>query len=88
MSGGDQFRLIIGLKTTSNTISSVWQRHSKFWAKSGGVQLRYNLKCLQTPYPLGLNDNIPNGYIKADQNCDEKGDCQCFIPCKNIWKTL
>jgi len=35
---------------------------------------------------VGSNDPYPLEYIKTDQRCEEKGDCQCFIPCRDIWK--
>ena len=35
---------------------------------------------------VGPNDPYPFGYQKTDQRCEEKGDCRCFIPCKDIWK--
>ena len=34
---------------------------------------------------VGQNDPHPIGYIKTDQRCEEKGDCRCFIPCKDKW---
>merc|ERR1711976_559292 len=35
---------------------------------------------------VGPNDPYPSGYTKTDQRCEEKGDCRCWIPCKDIWK--
>ena len=35
---------------------------------------------------VGTNDPIPNGYMRTDQRCEEKGDCVCFIPCKDVWR--
>jgi len=35
---------------------------------------------------VGPNDLYPYGYKETDQRCEEKGNCRCFIPCKDIWK--
>jgi len=34
---------------------------------------------------IGPNDPSPNGFKRTDQRCDEKGDCRCYIPCKDTW---
>ena len=34
---------------------------------------------------VGKNDPYPHGYMNTNIRCEEKGDCHCWIPCKDIW---
>ena len=34
---------------------------------------------------IGKNGPDPAGYIETSLRCDEKGECLCWIPCKDVW---
>ena len=37
---------------------------------------------------VGRNDPKPtNGFIETSMKCDEEGQCTCWIPCKDTWKS-
>ena len=48
----------------------------------------YKVKCFHNGIDgicIGKNDPYPDGYIKTDVRCEEKGDCRCWIQCKDVW---
>ena len=48
----------------------------------------YKVKCYQNGLDgicIGKNDPYPVGYKKTDVRCEEKGECRCWIPCKDVW---
>ena len=50
----------------------------------------YKVKCYHKGLEgicIGKNDPYPIGYSRTDVKCEEKGDCRCWIPCKDIWSS-
>ena len=48
----------------------------------------YKVKCYHKGLEgicIGKNDPYPAGYSRTEVKCEEKGDCRCWIPCKDIW---
>ena len=48
----------------------------------------YKVKCYHKGLEgicIGKNDPYPIGYTRTEAKCEEKGDCRCWIPCKDIW---
>ena len=54
---------------------------------SGCYKARCNIKGKgsQEGICIGKYDPDPVGYTKTEVKCYQKGDCHCWIPCKNIW---
>ena len=52
---------------------------------SGGC---FKMKCFHKGMEgtcVGKNDPYPAGYKETSLNCDEMGECLCWIPCKDVW---
>jgi len=48
----------------------------------------YKVKCYHKGLEgicIGKNDPYPIGYTRTEVKCEEKGNCRCWIPCKDIW---